>query len=196
MTSLRAYLISRTPPLAPITFGHFLAYPHPPPQKWPTVLVVTFGLLNRPKAQKRNVCDGRFATAPLIYAGSCPKPEFGRFMLENVRNSGVENVRRCRTSSKPKKVQIWHFPRSAFEVGNSPTLMNGVGKCQTVTSSPMVSFYQLENVRRSQIVIWWVCTWWKMSDSHRKSTLCTPQYYVRFSKIPTEMGPFFPRPGR
>ena len=55
---------------------------------------------------KLNVCDGRFATAPLIYAGSCPKPEFGRFMLENVRNSGVENVRRCRTSSKPKKVQI------------------------------------------------------------------------------------------
>ena len=119
--------------------------------------------------EKLNVCDGRFATAPLIYAGSCPKPEFGRFMLENVRNSGVENVRRCRTSSKPKKVQIWHFPLSAFEVGNSPTLMNGVGKCQTVISSPMVSFYQLENVRRSQIVIWWVCTWWKMSDGHRKS---------------------------
>ena len=119
--------------------------------------------------EKLNVCDGRFATAPLIYAGSCPKPEFGRFMLENVRNSGVENVWRCRTSSKPKKVQIWHFPRSAFEVGNSPTLMNGVGKCQTVISSPMVSFYQLENVRRSQIVIWWVCTWWKMSDGHKKS---------------------------
>ena len=47
MTSLRAYLISRTPS-PPITFGHFLAYPHPPPQKWPTVLGVTFGLLNRP----------------------------------------------------------------------------------------------------------------------------------------------------
>ena len=31
--SLLTYLIGRTPPSPPITIGHFLAYPHPPPQK-------------------------------------------------------------------------------------------------------------------------------------------------------------------
>ena len=57
MTSLRAYLISRTPPLLPITVGHFLAYPHPPPQKWrhlwtvPYLVNIKISCLGHPSSQ-------------------------------------------------------------------------------------------------------------------------------------------------
>ena len=110
----------------------------------------------------RKMCDGHFCpfwwtiSYTTISDGKCSKFLF--LTVENVRRKFhclflLENLRRVVSL-------VWKICDDWFLF---------VGKCQTVTSSPMVSFYQLENVRRSQIVIWWVCTWWKMSDGHKKS---------------------------
>ena len=129
-----------------------------------------------PTMHKLKMCDGKCATTLFNYAGKCPNLNFGKCLLENVLNSSVEKVRHCRTNSIPKKQHIWHFPGSGFLVGNSPSLLNGVGnlpstviyywkmfdshkqyrwdflaagKCATVICSIDKAFVTLENVLRS-----------------------------------------------
>ena len=85
------------------------------------------------------------ATTLFNHAGKCPNMNFGKCLLENVLNSSVEKVRHCRTNSTPKKQHIWHFPGSGFLVGNSPSLLNGVGNLPST-----------------------VIYYWKMFDSHKQ----------------------------
>ena len=91
------------------------------------------------------MCDGKCATTLFKHAGKCPNLNFGKCLLENVLNSSVEKVRHCRTNSTPKKQHIWHFPGSGFLVGNSPSLLNGVGNLPST-----------------------VIYYWKMFDSHKQ----------------------------
>ena len=97
MTSLWAYL----PP--PITFGHFLAYPHPLPQKWPTVLGVTFGLLNRPTPLPPNHFWSLFGLPP-----PSPKSDiiYGQSLIQ--WKSQVSNtISICLTVEIRRQVQSW-----------------------------------------------------------------------------------------
>ena len=117
--------------------------------------------------------------------------------LENVLNSSVEKVRRCCTNFTPKKQHIWHFPGSGFLVGNSPSLLNGVGnlpstviyywkmfdshkqyrwdflaagKFATVICSIDKAFVTLENVLPSYRVQCSVSMHWKKCDGHIKES--------------------------
>ena len=143
------------------------------------------------------MCDGKCATTLFKHAGKCPNLNFGKCLLENVLNSSVEKVRHCRTNSTPKKQHIWHFPGSGFLVGNSPSLLNGVGnlpstviyywkmfdshkqyrwdflaagKCATVICSIDKAFVTLENVLPSYRVQCSVSMHWKKCDGHIKES--------------------------